>query len=107
MGIHAPSHLSKAAKAFWRQIQHEYSVTDGAGLRILANACECMDRAEAARAQINREGLTVKNRMGTSVVNPLCNVERDARSGMLQSLKALNLDIEPLRDGPGRPGNRR
>ena len=107
MSIHAPGHLTKVAKTFWRQIQSEYRISDGAGLRILTNACECMDRAEAAREQIKKEGLTVKNRLGTSVVNPLCNVERDARSGMLQSLKHLNLDLEPLRDKPGRPGNRR
>jgi hypothetical protein len=37
-------------------------------------------------------------------VNPAVNAERDARSGMLHAFKALNLDVEPLRDGAGRPG---
>jgi hypothetical protein len=36
--------------------------------------------------------------------NAACFLERDARAGMLSALRALNLDLEPLRDrgrGPG------
>jgi hypothetical protein len=35
--------------------------------------------------------------------HPLLAAERDARSQFLQGLKSLNLDLEPLRDRPGRP----
>ena len=36
--------------------------------------------------------------------HPLLAVERDSRAQMLAAMKALNLDLEPPRDGPGRPG---
>lgn len=102
-----PAHLSKPAKKFWAAIQSEYRITDSAGLQILTNAAECKDRAECARAEIDKTGLTLKNRLGGAIVNPLCAVERDARAAMINSLKALNLDLEPLRDKAGRPGSKR
>jgi hypothetical protein len=46
--------------------------------------------------------MTMKDRYGQIKVHPLCAVERDARSGFLNSLKALGLDVEPLK-GIGRP----
>jgi hypothetical protein len=30
-------------------------------------------------------------------------VERDSKQTLLRNLRALNLDLEPLRDQPGRP----
>lgn len=102
-----PAHLSKPAKKFWAAIQSEYKITDSAGLQILTNAAECKDRSEACRTEVEKTGLTIKNRMGGTIINPLVAAERDARAAMINSLKALNLDLEPLRDKPGRPGNKR
>ena len=56
-----------------------------------------------AQAAIKEEGPQVKDRFGQSKAHPLLVVERDARSQMLQGLKALNFDLEPLQDRPGRP----
>jgi hypothetical protein len=36
----------------------------------------------------------------------LLPVERDSRAQWLAALKALNLDLEPLHDKPGRPGGK-
>ena len=35
--------------------------------------------------------------------HPMTTVERDSRAAFMAGLKALNLDLEPLHDGPGRP----
>jgi len=51
-----------------------------------------------AQALIKRHGLMVKSR-----ANPAVMIERDSRLAMLRALRQLNLDLEPLRDGPGRP----
>ena len=108
----APGHLTKESKRLWRDLLEEYSINDAAGLRILRTALEANDRAQAARETIDGkdgkkgEGMQVKDRFGCKKPHPLLTVERDARAGFLAGLKALNLDLEPLRDGRGRPGGK-
>jgi len=50
--------------------------------------------------------MTLSDRWGQLKINPLCAVERDARAQFMAAMKALNLDLEPLRDKPGRPPGR-
>ena len=99
----APKHLSADAKGWWRKIARDYSIEDQAGLLLLQTACECFDRMKGAQAAIERDGPTVRGSAKQIAAHPLIAVERDARGQMLSALKALNLDLEPLRDGPGRP----
>ena len=101
-----PSHLSKDAKKMWKGLIAEYGINDVAGLRILRVALESYDRAQAARETIDREGLTVTDKWKQVKSHPLLPIERDSRAAFLSGLKALNLDLEPLRDGPGRPAGR-
>ena len=65
-----------------------------------------VERAAGARRQIEKEGPTSHDRFGQLRGHPLLAVERDARGQFLMALKALNLDLEPVRDRPGRPGGR-
>ena len=102
----APAHLSDEARRWWRELQKEYAIGDAAGLLLLQTACEAHDRMKMAQAAIAREGQTVMDRFDQAKPHPLLTVERDARAAMLAALKQLNLDLEPLRDGPGRPGGR-
>lgn len=104
--IRAPKHLSKEAKKIWKSLITEYGIEDIAGLKILRVALEAFDRAQAAREKIDLEGMTVEDRYGQMKPRSLIACERDSRAAFLSGLKALNLDIEPLRDGPGRPGGR-
>jgi phage terminase small subunit len=60
----------------------------------------------AAQAAIKEEGATGLDRFGQLKPHPLLPIERDARAAMMAALKQLNLDLEPLRDGPGRPPGR-
>jgi len=62
-----------------------------------------MDRMRAAQAAIAEHGEVVTDRYSQVKVNPACQLERDSRNGFLAALRALNLDLEPIRDGPGRP----
>jgi P27 family predicted phage terminase small subunit len=105
----APKNLSREAKNLWRRIQDEYAITDEAGLLILATACEAFDRMRGAQSTIEAEGATFHDKWGQPRSHPATVIERDSRAAMLSALKQLNLDIEPLRDGPGRSGimNRR
>ena len=98
-----PTHLSTAAKRLWNDIFTEYAIDDAAGMAILRAALESFDRAMAARKVINNDGMTVTGRDGQLRNHPLLTVERDNRAAFLAGLKALCLDLEPLRDSPGRP----
>jgi phage terminase small subunit len=97
------SHLSQEGKKIFRAIVGEYQIDDVAGLRVLRVACEAFDRAQAAREAIDADGMTVLDKAGQRKPHPLISCERDARNGFLAGLKALSLDLNPLRDGPGRP----
>jgi P27 family predicted phage terminase small subunit len=95
--------LSSEAKKLWRDLHTEYDLTDPGALTLVKSACESLDMLRKAEAAIDEYGVVVTGQAGTLKANPACAVARDARSQMLQSLKALNLDIEPLNDRPGRP----
>lgn len=97
-----PDQLSAAGKRLWRQIVAEYELDDPAGLAILTAGCEAFDRMKSAQKEIKRDGLTVRDRFGQLKAHPACNVERDSRAALLQALKSLNLDVEPLK-AIGRP----
>jgi len=102
----APGHLSLEAKKIWREILSEYQIDDAVGLRILRVALESFDRAQKAREEIDREGMTIIDKAGQTKSHPLLPIERDNRAAFLAGLKALNLDLEPLRDRAGRPAGR-
>jgi phage terminase small subunit len=101
-----PDHLKPDGAELWASIQKEYAVCDGAGLALLTAAAEALDRMRAAQAAIATHGEMVLDRYQQLKTNPACVLERDSRVGFLAALRQLNLDIEPLRDGPGRPPGR-
>jgi P27 family predicted phage terminase small subunit len=100
----APDHLSAEAAEWWARIQAEYAIADNAGLLLLQSAMESFDSMREAQKAVDKHGVTYLDRYQQPKANPACAVVRDSRAQMLAALKQLNLDIEPLRDGPGRPG---
>ena len=98
----AEGHLKAAGRRLWADIVTQYRIADGAGLALVTTAAEALDRIREAQAAIRKHGALVADRYGGVKQNPACFLERDARAGMLSALRALNLDLEPLRDR-GRP----
>lgn len=101
--IEAPKHLSATAQDWWNELQAEYPISDSGGRLLLQTALEAFDRMKSAAAEIDRDGETIKDRFDQVKAHPALVAEKDARSQMLAALKQLRLDIEPVRDGPGRP----
>jgi len=97
-----PKDLSVEARKMWRDIIAEYGIDDAVGLRLLRNACESFDVIQAAQKEVRADGLLIGDGEKRKP-HPLLPTMRDARSSMLHSLKALNCDLEPLRDRSGRP----
>jgi P27 family predicted phage terminase small subunit len=98
-----PDHLSDEAASWWQRLTAEYSLDDDAGRLLLQTGLEAFDRMRNCQAAIARDGEQVKDRFEQLKPHPLLAIERDSRAAMLAALKALNLDLEPLRDRPGRP----
>ena len=101
-----PSGLSAEAKRWWYRVVEDFAIDDSGGLLLLNTAMESFDRMRGAQKAVRKDGQTIFDKWGQIKVHPLLAVERDARGQMLAALKQLNLDIEPLRDGPGRPGGK-
>jgi phage terminase small subunit len=97
-----PKHLEAESAALWAELITEYAINDPAGLAILGQACEALDRVRSAQDAIG-DDVVVYDRFHQPKPHPAVAVERDARSAFLAALRALNLDLEPLRDRPGRP----
>lgn len=101
-----PKDLTPGARKIFKEIAEEYGIDDPAGMRILYAGCMAWERAVKAREQIDADGMMIEDRWKQRKPHPLLAAERDARAQFLAAMKALNLDLEPLRDGPGRPGGR-
>ncbi len=59
-------------------------------------ACQALDRLRQAQAILSRDGIVVRDRWGQLKSHPASTIEREARSGLLMALKAMNLDLESL-----------
>ena len=105
--IRPPRHLSKEARNWWAKLQEDFDIADTAGILILTTAAEAFDRMRQAQATIAEEGAVVRDRFDQPKSHPATVAERDSRAAMLAALKALNLDLEPLKERPGRPAGRR
>ena len=90
----------------WSDLIREYGIDDPAGLKLLQSSCESYDLIQQCLQAIRDDGLMMETETGQKKPHPLLPTMRDARSSMLQALKSLNLDLEPLREKPGRPGGR-
>ena len=98
-----PENLKRYGRSLWVQIQTEYEIRDSGGLEMLAQACAAADRAEDCATRIKADGLIVVSGSGTSHDHPLIKHELAARAFVTKTLRALGLNFEPLRRGPGRP----
>lgn len=94
----APTHLSAEARGWWERICTEYEISDEGGRLLLLMAMEAFDRMRGCQKAIAEDGLVTRGSKKQPRAHPLLSAERDSRAQMLAALKALNLDLEPLRD---------
>lgn len=87
-----PRHLKAAGRAMWRRLMADYPLEDAGAQALLLAACEAAQRAEEARALVDRDGAIVLDRFGQRKPHPGVQIERDARTQMIAALRALRLE---------------
>jgi P27 family predicted phage terminase small subunit len=97
-----PAHLSPSAARWWAATVAAYVLHEH-HLRLLQLTCEAWDRAQAAREQLDRDGLTVAGREGGIRPHPCIAIERDARLAVARLVRELDLDTEPPVPGRNAP----
>src|SRR5918996_111470 len=96
-----PKGLPAEVRRWWSAIVAGWDL-DQAAVAMLRTAAEAYAAELVALADIRQRGQLVAGK-----VNPSVRVARDMGLVKLRALKALNLDLEPLRDRIGRPSGPR
>lgn len=84
-------------------LAHDYEITDSGGQCLVVAFADAYTTELNALDEISKTGMVILDRYERPKSHPLLPTLRDARAQQLAALKALHLDIEPLRDGRGRP----
>jgi phage terminase small subunit len=92
-------------KSFYKKIHEEFNPKEHHEV-ILIRALELLDRAEAARLEIAKDGITVKDRYGSLKAHPAVKIEVDCKSQARLLLRELGMDLVPTGQ-VGRPSSGR
>jgi len=88
-----PNHLQKEGGDFWESVLSDFNIIDNHHLKLLENACVCLDRIAQAHRKIRKDGGFYKDRFGTPKEHPAHKTERDNKILFARLLRELNLDI--------------
>jgi hypothetical protein len=97
-----PRSLDKPGLSLWNSIQTEYDISDSGGAEMLLQACGALDRAEALRAEIDKDGEIIRTRSGIKV-HPGVKDELACRAFVVRTLQRLGLNFEAIKPAVGRP----
>src|SRR3989442_15037725 len=92
-----PAGLSTEARRLWRDVTAGWAI-DAPALRTLAVACAALTTHGKAQAILRREGPMIVDRFQQQKMHPMAAVARDSAASYLNAMRALNLDLEPIRD---------
>jgi hypothetical protein len=104
--VEPPGKLGAVGLSLWNDIVSTYEFADRASYETLFQACAAADRAAKLRDLIDRDGEVIRTKTTGLKDHPALRHEIACRSFVVRTLARLGLDLEPLRDGPGRPPGR-
>lgn len=91
--LKAPVGIGPAARAWWSAVARDYAIGDSGGEMLLSVAAHALDELQRAEAELRKHGLTIVDRFGQRRAHPAAAIARDSRSGFLQAVKALGLEL--------------
>ena len=86
-----PDHLGAASRAWAKSVLQDADPSE-TDIKLVILAAEALDRAATARRQVQREGITYRDRFGAPRSHPAVAVERDARAAFSRLVAQLGLD---------------
>ena len=92
-----PAHLKPETRAWWKLVCSQYEL-ESHHLKLLQAAAESWDRLQSARAVLDADGISYKNRFGDPCARPEVAVERDAKVSFARLVRELRLDDVPPPD---------
>ncbi len=98
----APKHLADRGKAFWLDVAGVYALEDS-DVPLLTACGEMLDRAQAAKEQIAKEGQTMVDRFGQVKAHPAIEIERASLLAFIRIRRELGLDAAPPDSRPPLP----
>jgi len=101
--IRFKKHIRRESRVEANRLKEEYGIQDSGGLSWLSIFADADTEERNCQEIVKREGIVIKDRFGQKRSHPLLTVIRDARAQKMMALRNLNLDVEPLKNGPGRP----
>ncbi len=101
-----PKHLSKPARAWWREVVSTYPL-ESHHLKLLQAACEAWDRLQQARADIAVNGLEFIDRLGQPRRRPAVQIEAEAALRFSRFVRDLGLDLEGMEPAQPNESSRR
>jgi phage terminase small subunit len=87
-----PKHLKPLTRQWWSSVLTDYEL-EPHHIRLLTLAGEAWDRCCAARAVVDKSGMTYTDRFGDPRPRPEIAIERDARTSFARLLRELDLDV--------------
>lgn len=99
----APEHLSDEARDLWGKYVVDHNLYDTNQLTHLNTAMEAFDRMRQAQKVVTNDGILVEDSKGKPLPHPAIKIEERARMAMITALAKLNINVIPVRQGPGRP----
>ncbi|NQU20945.1 MAG: P27 family phage terminase small subunit [Candidatus Nealsonbacteria bacterium] len=89
-----PVKWSKTAKRFWLDVHKQFVLEEPQHVELLRAACQQLDRADAARAVVDKGGVVLLDRFKQVKPNPAVDMERQAHLAFLRLARELGLDVE-------------
>jgi hypothetical protein len=79
-------------RAFWRDIHEKFELTDPHHLKLLEQACGCLDEISKAQKEIESAGSFYKDRFGQPRSHPGYDLIKSNRTIFARLLRELQLD---------------
>jgi phage terminase small subunit len=89
-----PRHLTAATRRWWLSVVEGWELEDH-HVRLLTLAAQAWDRADLARGEVARDGLTVPTRDGGRKSHPALKALEAAEIAFARLIRELDLDVVP------------